>query len=56
MTPEFGPDGYLHCLPFTGVPVADLGQINNWMAQRQRCRFAAWREASTQPSPAMAAN
>ena len=39
MTPEFGPDGYLHCLPFTGAPVADLGQINHWMAERERGRF-----------------
>lgn len=40
MTPEFGPDGYLHCLPFTSVPVADLSQINTWMAERQQRRFA----------------
>ena len=42
MTPEFGPDGYLHCLPFTGAPVSDLEQINGWMAQRQRGQFADW--------------
>jgi hypothetical protein len=42
MTPEFGPDGYLHCLPFTGAPVADLAQINLWIAERQRRRFADW--------------
>ncbi len=40
MTPEFGPDGYLHQLPFTGAPVADLEQINGWMAARQRRRFS----------------
>lgn len=40
MTPEFGPDGYLHVLPFTGTPVADLWQINTWMARRQKERFA----------------
>jgi hypothetical protein len=40
MTPEFGPDGYLQTHPFTGVPVADLAEINTWMAQRQRQRFA----------------
>ena len=40
LTPEFGPDGYLQCQPFTGVPVADLAQINLWMAERQRRRFA----------------
>jgi sugar phosphate isomerase/epimerase len=42
ITPEFGPDGYLHCLPFTGTPVADLAQVNLWMAKRQRRRFAEW--------------
>ncbi len=39
MTPEFGPDGYLHQLPFTAQPVADLAEINTWMAGRQRARF-----------------
>ena len=56
MTPEFGPDGYLHCLPFTAAPVADLRQINTWMAERQRRRFAEWRDESKQFYPAMAAN
>jgi hypothetical protein len=36
MTPEFGPDGYLHTLPYTKAPVADLDNINRWMAYRQR--------------------
>ncbi len=40
MTPEFGPDGYLHHAPFTNEPVADLTSINRWMAARQRQRFA----------------
>lgn len=35
-TPEFGPDGYLQLLPFTRQPVADLADINRWMAARQR--------------------
>jgi sugar phosphate isomerase/epimerase len=39
LTPEFGPDGYLHCHPFTGTPVANLEQINAWMADRQKRRF-----------------
>lgn len=39
MTPEFGPDGYLHQLPFTQAPVADLRSINNWMAQTERAHF-----------------
>lgn len=40
MTPEFGPDGYLHTQPFTGEPVADLPEINAWMAARERAHFA----------------
>ena len=39
LTPEFGPDGYLHCQPFTGQPVADLNEINRWMARRERQQF-----------------
>ncbi len=39
LTPEFGPDGYLHCEPFSQKPVADLWEINTWIAERQRERF-----------------
>jgi sugar phosphate isomerase/epimerase len=39
MTPEFGPDGYLHTLPFTKTPVASLDKVNHWMAARLRQRF-----------------
>lgn len=39
-TPEFGPDGYLHTLPFTDAPVASLDEINGWMAARLRERFS----------------
>jgi len=39
LTPESGSDGYLHCAPFTQEPVADLTEINHWMASRQRARF-----------------
>lgn len=42
MTPEFGPDGYLHHLPFTGMPVGDLRQINRWMMQTERRHFTNW--------------
>lgn len=42
MTPEFGPDGYLHRLPFTDMPVADLRQINRWMMQTERAHFERW--------------
>jgi len=36
VTPEFGPDGYLQHTPFTNQPVADLAELNRWMAVRQR--------------------
>lgn len=39
MTPEFGPDGYLQCAPFTREPVGDLWDINRWVGLRQRERF-----------------
>ncbi|GAB5605136.1 sugar phosphate isomerase/epimerase family protein [Sideroxyarcus sp. TK5] len=42
MTPEFGPDGYLHTLPFTQQPVADLWEVNAWMGRTEREHFQAW--------------
>jgi len=42
MTPEFGPDGYLHHIPFSEEAVADLWQINCWMQRRERNHFAAF--------------
>jgi sugar phosphate isomerase/epimerase len=45
LTPEFGPDGYSQEDPFTRAPVANLDEINRWMAVRQRDRFAR-REAA----------
>lgn len=39
LTPEFGADGYLHHLPFTNAPVADLWAINQWMATAERAHF-----------------
>lgn len=39
MTPEFGPDGYLHTLPFTGAPVADLWDVNRWIANQENKHF-----------------
>ncbi|RKP54903.1 sugar phosphate isomerase/epimerase family protein [Pararobbsia silviterrae] len=40
MTPEFGPDGYLHTLPFTNAPVADLWDVNTWMGREERRHLA----------------
>jgi len=48
MTPEFGPDGYLHHAPFTEEPVADLWRINCWMMRLERAHFAAFQ---AQPIP-----
>ena len=39
MTPEFGPDGYLHLAPFSQQPVADLWALNTWMAHAERRHF-----------------
>jgi len=39
LTPEFGPPPYLHTLPHTNVPVADLANVCDWMARRQKRRF-----------------
>ena len=40
LTPEFGPPPYLHTLPHTNVPVADLAKVCDWMARRQAERFS----------------
>jgi sugar phosphate isomerase/epimerase len=43
LTPEFGPDGYLHLMPFTQAPVADLWEINCWMAETERRHFHSFK-------------
>jgi hypothetical protein len=40
MTPEFGPDGYLHLAPFTQLPVANLWELNQWMAHEEKRHFS----------------
>lgn len=44
-TPEYGVEGYLHQLPWTGMPVADLWDICSWAGRRAAARFAdgGWR-------------
>lgn len=44
-TPEYGIEGYLHHIPFTDQPVADLWDICRWAGQRAAARFASasWR-------------
>jgi hypothetical protein len=41
LTPEFGPPPYMHTLPHTNLPVADLANVCDWMARRQADRFAS---------------
>lgn len=40
MTSEWGAEGYMQTLPYTGQPVADLWEVTCGFAQRQRQRFA----------------
>jgi len=39
-TPEYGPPGYLHTLPHTNVPVANLWDVCLWAANRARAQLA----------------
>ncbi len=42
LTPEFGADGYLHHLPFTNVPVADLWSLNAGWPHASRPTFSSF--------------
>jgi len=37
--PEHGPAPYMHTLPHTNVPVADLWQVNSWIANRLSSKY-----------------
>ena len=39
--PEFGPAPYMHTMPHTDVPVADLWTVNEYMATRLKALFAS---------------
>ncbi|MEM7698350.1 MAG: TIM barrel protein [Verrucomicrobiota bacterium] len=39
LTPEFGPDGYLQCEPYSQRPVADLWELNRWIGDHITQRF-----------------
>jgi sugar phosphate isomerase/epimerase len=47
MTPEFGPDGYLHLEPFTQEPVADPWELNRWIGGREKTRFKEGQHSGT---------
>ena len=49
MTPEFGPDGYLHEAPFSQEPVGELWQMNQWMANEERRHFNEFIQAFPVP-------
>jgi hypothetical protein len=40
ITPEFGPPAYMHTLPFTNMPVADVWEINVYMMHLLREKLA----------------
>ena len=39
LCPEFGPPPYLQTMPYTRQPLADLWEVVDWQADRQRARF-----------------
>lgn len=39
ITPEYGPPSYMHTVPFSNTPVADLWEVCLWSAQRFREMF-----------------
>ena len=47
MTPEFGTDGYLHMLPFTKAPIADLWSLNRWIGEEELAHFQRWQSSAT---------
>ena len=41
-------DGYLHLLPFTQAPIADLWSLNRWIGDEELAHFQRWQAARTQ--------
>ncbi|PXX89619.1 xylose isomerase [Marinobacter vulgaris] len=50
MTPEFGTDGYLHLLPFTQAPIADLWSLNRWIGEEELAHFQRWQSSPAKTS------
>ncbi|CAM3729013.1 MULTISPECIES: sugar phosphate isomerase/epimerase family protein [Paenibacillus] len=42
MTPEFGPVPYMPTLAYTKQPVADLWDVNEWIATRVKANYQVW--------------
>ena len=40
ITPEHGPPNYQQTLPYSRAPLADIWDVNHWIALRQQARFA----------------
>ena len=40
MTPEHGPPSYQQTIPHSGEPLADIWDVNHWVALRRQARFA----------------
>lgn len=43
ITAEYGPPDYMHTLPHSRLPAADLWEVCEWQAQRQAEKFEEWR-------------
>jgi hypothetical protein len=56
MTPEFGPDGYLQVHPFTQEPVADLWELNRFIAEVIRKVFGSAPQPFEHLAPATGAD
>lgn len=50
LAPEFGPAPYMPLLPYTRQPVVDLATVCDWMAERERTNFKAFRERAVLPA------
>ncbi len=50
VTPEFGPQRYMHSIPHTDVPVADLFKVCEYMTGRVKQAFVDWERGESSTS------